>query len=57
MENIISGSVIGTLEGLGTITGTINEIVTGSIKTNCTGELKVYTDDGEPLYFTLNIII
>lgn len=57
--NEITGSLTGTIDGqiTGTITGTHLNEVTGSITTNSVGELKVFTDAGEPLYFNINVKI
>ena len=57
--NELTGSVIGTIDGqiTGTLSGDYTNFVSGSIITNNIGELKVYTNEGEPLYFNINVII
>ena len=57
--NELTGSVTGTIDGqiTGIISGDYQNQVTGSIKTNDTAELKVFTVDGEPLYFNVTVKI
>ena len=57
--NELTGSVTGTIDGqiTGTLSGDYANSVSGSITTNQIGELKVYTDEGEPLYFNVLVKI
>lgn len=59
MENEYTGSTEGIITGqlTGTITGTYTADVSGSVITNSTNELKVYTEQGEPIYLLLTVVI
>lgn len=55
----ISGSFSGTIDGHlnGTIVGTYNEMISGSILTNYETDLKIFTNDGEPIIINIKVNI